>query len=173
MKLHLMLAALALAAGCGKKDDKTAKNEATNEPAPAAEPAKTAEADKASTEGYVDVPNTDGLIAKVPANAKPTSAGFSSDDRKFGLVVKPVDASDAPDIAALKQKLPDVKEWTRESKTDDGWIVTFTVPMGEQLEYGMQMRRKIDGTDYKCSAMLSAPDGLGAVIEACQSLRKK
>lgn len=159
---YMLLVALAVAAGCAKKTDNQAEPAKT-------EPAKPA----ASTEGYVAVPSSDGLIAKVPANAKPTAAGFSSDDRKFGMVVKAVDGSDAPDIAALKQKLPDVKEWLRESNTDDGWIVTFSVPMGDQLEYGVQMRRKIDGTDYKCSAMLSAPEGFDAVIEACQSLRKK
>jgi hypothetical protein len=161
--------ALALAAGCGKKDDKNAPA-----PAPASGEAAKTETPQASTEGYVDVPGSSGLIAKVPQNAKPTSVGFSSDDRSFGLVVKPVDDSDAPDMDALKAKLGDnVKEWLRQTKTDDGWIVMFSIPAGDQLEYGVQVRRKIDGAPYKCAATLASPDGFGAVIEACQSVRKK
>lgn len=174
---------LVLAVGCGnKKDDNAATTGTPAGPAKAAMPA-----------GFVDVNNLDGLIIKVPPDAKvkDNSLGvgwFENADKSFAITIKPV-GEDATDIEALKTVIKDqVKDWLKQEKTADGFILTYSAPKIEMvddgaggfarkevgLEYGLQMRRIIAGHPFKCAAgTITTPGGLEAVIAACNSIRAK
>ena len=186
---------LALGAGCDKKQEtvETTKTEPGAAPsAPGAAPATGSEkrtGERAPT-GYVPLPETD-LVVKLPDGvvARPMDGrpGFENPG-SFKFLVRQLGASDSRTIEEAKGKLKYVlKDVLHAEDTADGYILTHTMAKSEikegatgrvhseesGVEYSLQMRRDIDGTPYKCSAILPAEKDLAAVIAACKSLKKK
>lgn len=54
----------------------------------------------------------------------------------------------------------------------DGWALTFENTGGAGANYFVDVRRTIDGKNYKCSTTGSQPGQAAAVLAACKSLRK-
>ena len=102
--------------------------------------------------------------------------------------LKPVDASEASDIATLKQRsAAAVSKWLTEQPTSDGWIVTYEIPRVEQvqdektlrmepkqvgLDFGVYVRRTIDGKQYKCvTTHIAKREDIQRVVDACKTAK--
>ena len=102
--------------------------------------------------------------------------------------LKPIDPAESQDLATLKKRTQKiVSEWITEQTTPDGWILTYSTPHMENvqdektlkvenkqtgLDYGVYVRRVIDGTPYKCTAMeIPTKDEVARVVEACKTAK--
>lgn len=98
--------------------------------------------------------------------------------------LKPVEPGEAEDLASLKDRTKSaVREWLREEPTADGWIATYSSPRLDNvqdergqverkevgLDYGVYVRRTIDGKPYKCVARLPKREDIDAVVAACKT----
>jgi hypothetical protein len=123
-------------------------------------------------EGFVAVPNAQGLKAKVPDAAKPNgvggAAGFHSE------------AGKSMDQVKEETELMFFKKWIDSKQTDDGFVLKYeSVSIDvfadegkeESPQWSFEVRRKIGDQLYKCWGGLKAPDGLDASIEACNSVK--
>jgi hypothetical protein len=138
-------------------------------------------------EGFVAVPNAQGLKAKVPDSAKPNgvggAAGFHSEDGKFAFVLEKVEGDEAGktmDQVKEETELMFFKKWIDSKPTDDGFVLKYeSVSIDvfaeegkeESPQWSFEVRRKIGDQLYKCWGGLKAPDGLDASIEACNSVK--
>ena len=60
----------------------------------------------------------------------------------------------------------------KEETLADGWALTFENKGGMGTNYFVDVRRTIDGKDYKCSTTGSRSGQAAAVLAACKTLRK-
>jgi hypothetical protein len=149
---------LAVAACGNKHDDNKAAPEPSN-PSPAAKP---------SEEGA-------GVDRTVP----------SPSGHELPYKLKPIDRAEAQNLATLKDRTKSaVKDWLSEEVTADGWIATYSSPHLDNvqdergqverkevgLEYGVYVRRMIDGKPYKCVAThLPNFEDIAPIVAACKT----
>ncbi len=141
----------------------------------------------ADADGFTKVPNVNGIKAKVPEGVKPNgvggAAGFHTDDDSFRFTLMEVKGD------AMSKSMEDVKKeteeflfkkWIKEEKTDDGWVLTYESPKmdlsGDEAKevgvmYSFEIRKKVGDKTYKCYGAIPKQDGLGAVVDACKSLK--
>jgi hypothetical protein len=138
-------------------------------------------------DGFVAIPNINGMKAKVPDGVKPNgvggAAGFHSEDDSFGFVLQEVSADRlGKSIDDVKTETEEImfKKWIKADKTDDGWVLTYEAPKmnfdGDEpkevgVVYSFEVRRKIGDKTYKCYGGISKAEGLDAVVEACNSIK--
>ena len=135
-------------------------------------------------DGFVAIPNINGMKVKVPEGATPNgiggAAGFHTDDDSFGFMLD--EATDGKDFDAAKASTEEFlfKKWIKSDKTDDGWVFTYEIPKleleGEDMKevgtmYGFEVRRKIGDKTYRCHGSVAKAEGLDAVVEACNSIK--
>jgi hypothetical protein len=141
----------------------------------------------ASADGYQAVPNISGIEAKVPEGVKPNGVGgapgFHTDDDSFRFVLQELsDAEQGKTFEEAKSSAEELffKSWIESKSTDDGWVLTYEAskidfdgdePKEVGTVYAFEVRRKIGDKAYKCHGSIASADGLGAVVDACQSLR--
>jgi hypothetical protein len=99
--------------------------------------------------------------------------------------LKLVNDGEAADIATLKARTSGaVSKWLTEEPTSDGWIVTYEIPRVEQvqdektlkmepkqvgLDFGVYVRRTIDGKQYKCvTTHITRREDIARVVDACK-----
>ncbi|HUS29058.1 MAG TPA: hypothetical protein VMZ53_11125 [Kofleriaceae bacterium] len=104
------------------------------------------------------------------------------------FAVKPVEPSEAQDIATLKQRTsPQVSKWLSEQTTSDGFIVTYEIPRIEDVQdettlrferkqtgvdFGVYLRRNIDGHPHKCvTTRIAKREDIARVVEACKTAK--
>jgi hypothetical protein len=140
--------------------------------------------DKSADDGFVDVPNSHGLKAKVPDNAIPNgiggAAGFHSKDDSFDLMVRKLTGPKTMEEAKKEAKQLFFKEWIGDEKTSDGWILRYKsskldMSSDEPKEVGTLYRfevvKKIGGTDYLCDGAVKDEASMKACIDACKSVK--
>ena len=132
-------------------------------------------------DGFVAIPNINGMKVKVPDGVKPNgvggAAGFHTDDDSFGFMLS--EATDGKEFAAAKAGTEEFlfKKWIKSEQTDDGWIFTYEMPkLNDEAEevgvtYAFEVRRKIGDKTYKCSGSVAKAEGLDAVVDACKSIK--
>jgi len=137
-------------------------------------------------DGFVDVPNSKGLKAKVPDNATPNgiggAAGFHTDDKSFGFMLDKVEGEKTMEQAKASAEEIFFKEWIGEGeKTEDGWVLTWKVAQmdfaGEEPKetgvlYSFEVVKKVDGTTYNCHGAVKDEAGMKAAVESCKSVKK-
>ncbi|MGH1346336.1 MAG: hypothetical protein ACRBN8_32515 [Nannocystales bacterium] len=144
--------------------------------------AKTADAD-----GFVAIPNINGMKVKVPEGVKPNgvggAAGFHTDDDSFQFTLQEIKGEAAGttfDQAKASAEEFLFKKWIKSDKTDDGWVLTYESPKmdlsGDEAKevgvmYSFEVRRKVGETTLKCYGAISKADGLDAVVGACNSIK--
>jgi hypothetical protein len=140
-----------------------------------------------SADGFQPVPNISGIEAKVPDGVKPNGVGgapgFHTDDDSFRFVLQELsDAEQGKTFEQAKSSAEELffKSWMESKSTDDGWVLTYEASKinfdGDEPEevgvvYSFEVRRKIGDKSYKCYGSIASADGLGTVVDACQSLR--
>lgn len=177
MRTHLLpvLAGLLLATGACK--DKQPSGEPSS--SKTAEPAAPAPTTWKQLGGL-------GLEAEVPEDAtiddNTQGAGFPSATLWTSPTMFVSGVGDMSDlkstIEATKAELAKdpnkLKAFTREDKTDDGWILELTreamIEPGKEL-LGISVRRTIDGKPWDCGSNVDSRDELEKVKKICQSLR--
>jgi|GEM_PF-2465516 len=139
-------------------------------------------------DGFVSIPNVNGLKAKVPEGAKPNgvggAAGFHTDDDSFKFVLQE-ETGDAAgktfDQAKASAEEMFFKKWIKSEATDDGWVLTYESPKidfeGDEpkevgVVYSFEVRRKIGSKTYKCYGGIAKAEGLDAVVDACNSIKE-
>ncbi|HTL36286.1 MAG TPA: hypothetical protein VL326_24305 [Kofleriaceae bacterium] len=126
----------------------------------------------------------DGHHDSDQAATKPTDPSAPLPEFK----VKPVDETEAQDLATLKQRTQSmVSKWLTEQPTADGWIVTYEIPKKEWVQddktlkveaketgvdFGVYVRRQIDGKPYKCvTTHITKREDIARVVDACKTAK--
>jgi hypothetical protein len=114
-----------------------------------------------------------------------TGGGGASNAPLPAFELKLVNDGEAADIATLKARTSGaVSKWLTEEPTADGWIVTYEMPRVEQvqdektlvmkptqvgLDFGVYVRRTIDGKQYKCvTTHITKREDIARVVDACK-----
>jgi len=167
---------LAVTSACNKKEEAagSASSNKAAEPAAAAAPAKLAWKKLGAL----------GLEAEVPESADvddtTSGAGFPS----VTIYASPTTfVSGSGELSDLKPTLEETKAqlekdpnkltgWTKEEKTEDGWLLEGTRQsmMGDTL-YAISVRRTIDGKPYDCGTNASTEAERERAKALCLSLR--
>jgi len=118
--------------------------------------------------------------AETPADRTAPAPG----GKELPYKLKPVDPAEAQNLATLKERTQSaVRDWLSEETTADGWIATYSSPRLDNvqdekgqverkevgLEYGVYVRRMIDGKPYKCVARLPNFEDIAPVVAACKT----
>ena len=139
-----------------------------------------------SADGFVKIPNSAGLMAKVPDNAKPNgiggAAGFHSDDKSFSFTIRELKGEKTMEEAKKEAEEFMFKEWIGEGeKTDDGWVLTYKAPKmdmaGDEPKevgvlYSFEVVKKVDGKTWICNGAVADEAGMKAAVDACKSGKK-
>ncbi len=196
-------AAMSISA-CGKKAEPTPAPAAATKPAePEAKPAAKPEAEPAAkpeaeppakpavelppAEGaWQDVPNINGLVADVPADAEPNgvggAAGFHKKDGSYQWALNLVaDERKALTLDQIKAETEQFlhKKWVKAEATADGWVIVHEMAKidGDGNEAGVvhafTVRRMIGDKLFDCSGGLDVATGIDASVKSCQSVRPK
>jgi hypothetical protein len=196
MRRTLVLAVIALTplAGCkgsgdGASGSSGAAPKAGAPKTKAAPKAKEAKGPKAVNGAWKKVPNIKGVLADVPAAAKPNgfggAAGFHSDGRVFDFMLRKTKVGADPKAAFEKAKKDAesiaFKKWIKSEKTKEGWVLTWTMPKVAMKKgeaeivgtlYSFEVVSKVGGEVYKCYGAVAKKEHLEPVLRACSTLRK-
>lgn len=186
---------------CGKKDPAPAtkapepvtKSEPAEPPKKAEPPAEAPKKEEPpeaalppATGAWKPVPNIEGMLADVPADAEPNgiggAAGFHKKDGSFQFALNEV--SDERKSVTLEQVKGETeqflfKKWLKSEATADGWILVHEMAKvdDEGNEKGVitafSVRRTIGSRLFECSGGLDVPTGIDASIASCNSVRVK
>lgn len=155
--VFVAVAALA-AVGCSKKDDKAGGGGGGGGP-PAA----------------VQLPKL-GLTLDAPGKVEVKDAIGGEGHMLTGGGVGAMSIEVAKEAEALDAAKEDAKMYSPTNvKTEnlaDGWAMTFENKGGAGTNYWVDVRRTIDGKNYKCGTTGSSAGQSAAVLAACKSLRK-
>lgn len=137
----------------------------------------------AAPDGYVSVPNANGLQVKPPAgsveNGPGGAWGFHTTDDSFDFNFRKVE----PPLGTFDESKKDkeallFKKWIRSEKTADGWILVHEAPkidLASEKETGsffaIDVRKKLGESSYTCSGSVAKQADVQKVVDACQSLR--
>ena len=102
--------------------------------------------------------------------------------------LKPVEDGEAASIAELEERTASqVSKWLQAEPTRDGWIVSYEMPRLENVQdektlkvelkqtgvdFGVYVRRKIDGKPYKCvTTHIEKREDIARVVAACKTAK--
>lgn len=162
----VFVAAAALAAGCSKKDDKAGGGGAAG-------------GDKGKGGGgapaAVKLPKL-GLQLDAPGEVKVDDAIGGEGHMLMGPGIGAMSIEVAKEAQALDAAKEDAKMYSPTNAKDetlpDGWAMTFENKGGMGTNYWVDVRRTIDGKNYKCGTTGSDAKQAAAVLAACKTLRK-
>ncbi len=161
----VFVAVAALAAGCSKKEADKGGGAA-----------KTGESGGGkSGPAAVKLPKL-GLALDAPGEVRVDDAIGSEGHMLMGNGIGALTVEVAKEAQALDAAKEDAKMFTPANLKDetlpDGWALTFENKGSMGTNYWVDVRRTIDGKNYKCSATGSEASQAAAVLAACKSLRK-
>lgn len=141
----------------------------------------------ADADGFVAIPNINGMKVKVPEGVKPNgvggAAGFHTDDDSFQFTLQEIKGDAAGktfDQAKAGAEEFLFKKWIKSEKTDDGWVLSYESPKldlsGDEpkevgVMYTFEVRRKVGETTLKCYGSVAKAEGLDPVIASCNSIK--
>jgi hypothetical protein len=136
-------------------------------------------APEVAADGLTQVPLIDGLRMKVPANAKPNrgAAGFYTDDKSWGVMIRKDSAADNMDAAKADAEEMMFTSWIASDATEDGWVLTYesqSMDMDGNIKpaYAFEVVKTLEGAVYTCTGSLADKSGLDAVVESCKTLKR-
>ncbi|MCC6625002.1 MAG: hypothetical protein IT385_27390 [Deltaproteobacteria bacterium] len=163
------------AAEAPKKEEPAAEAPKKEEPAAELPPA---------TGVWKSVPNIEGLVADVPADAEENgvggAAGFHKKDGSFQFALNAV--ADDRKAVTLEQVKGEVeqflfKKWVKAEATTDGWVLVHEMSKVDDdgneagVIHAFTVRRMIGTTLFECSGGLDVASGIEASIASCNSVR--
>lgn len=117
-----------------------------------------------------------GLELDAPGPIKVDDAIGGDGHMLMGSAIGAMSVEAAKEAQTLDAAKEDAKMYTPANvKTEtlpDGWALTFENKGGAGTNYWVDVRRAIDGKNYKCGTTGSDSTQAAAVLSACKSLRK-
>jgi hypothetical protein len=163
---HISLVFVALAAlaiGCSKKDSGDKADNAAGGKGGGGAPAA------------VKLPKL-GLALDAPGAVKTEDAMMGEGHMLTGSGVGAMTVESAKATQTLDEAKEDAKMYSpanvKAEALPDGWAMTFENKGGAGTNYWVDVRRTIDGKNYKCGTTGSDAGQAAAVLAACKSLRK-
>ena len=159
-RISILFIAVALFAGCKKKEDGGAAAGKTTE---------------AKSAGPTKLPKL-GLSIDAPGKVEVGDAIMGEGNMLTGAGVGAMTVEIATKPQTLEEAKSDAELYSpknqKEEKLADGWLLTFenTGSMGKN--YFVQMRRDIGGKAYSCSTTGGDAKQAAAVVTACKTLRQ-
>jgi hypothetical protein len=158
-RISILFIAVALFAGCKKKEDGgSAAGKAT----------------EAKSAGPTKLPKL-GLSIDAPGTVEVSDAIMGEGNMLMGAGVGAMTIEIAAKPQTLDEAKSDAELYSpknqKEEKLADGWVLTFenTGSMGKN--YFVQVRREIGGKAYSCSTTGGDAKQAAAVVTACKTLR--
>jgi hypothetical protein len=157
MRISIVLVAVAALAGCSKKDDAAGGGGGGGAPA-------AVKIDKL------------GLTLDVPGKVDVGKAIGGEGAMLTGGGIGAMQVEVAKAATPLAEAKSDADMYTPKNlKTEelpDGWVLTYENKGGMGTNYFVDVRRTIDGKNYKCSTTGSDSKQAANVVTACKSLKK-
>ena len=158
-RISVLLIAVALFAGCKKKEDGGSS---------------AGKATEAKSAGPTKLPKL-GLSVDVPGKVEVGDAIMGEGHMLQGAGIGAMTVEITAKPQTLEEAKSDADLYTpknlKDEKLADGWTLTFdnTGSMGKN--YFVQVRRDIGGKTYNCSTTGADPNQANAVLAACKTLR--
>ncbi|MGN6108036.1 MAG: hypothetical protein ACTHU0_23210 [Kofleriaceae bacterium] len=155
----VFVVAAALVAGCSKKDEKGGGGGGGGGGKPA----------------EVKLPKL-GLVLDAPGTVRVDDAIMGEGHMLMGEGIGAMDVTLAKEPETLEQAKESASDFNpanqKEETLADGWALIFENSGSMGKNYFVQVRRKLDGKEIKCSTTGTNPGPAAAVLAACKSLRK-
>ncbi len=167
----LVVSAIAVALSACSKSDNVGK---TSDDAPV---------EKASgiEPGFTEVPNIDGLQAKVAATLVPNgrggAAGFHADGGKLSVLIRELTSDEAKPFDEVKKETEEVlfKKWISSEKTANGFVLQWEGrPLeGNDTTYNYEVRRTVGSKTFTCYGAGANAAEIVTAVETCKSLKSR
>lgn len=129
--------------------------------------------------GFTEVPNIEGMQAKVPATFVPNgiggAAGFNVKGSKLSVIIRELTSAEAKPMDDEKKDTEQVlfKKWISSEKTADGFVLQWEGASfdGDGTTYNFEVRKTVGTKTVTCYGGGASAAEISTGIGVCKSLK--